>query len=75
MSNSSEFAPYFLNGRLYLTLTTIDMLVSFGLHPGLAQAALQGLDLVDHREAIAAINATFEALLEDMVQNRSGLHH
>lgn len=75
MSNSSEFAPYFLNGRLYLPLTTIDMLVSFGLHPGLAQAALQGLDLVDHREAIAAINATFEALLEDMVQNRSGLHH
>jgi hypothetical protein len=65
----SDFAPYFRNGLLYLPEKTVDLLIEAGLEKELAQAALNGLALDDHREQIGKINRVLEAALEKMEED------
>ena len=60
---ANEYAPFFRNGLLYLPEKTIDLLISAGLEPELAQAAQAGLALDDHRTQIARINHVLESVL------------
>jgi hypothetical protein len=62
----NDYAPYFRNGLLYLPEKTVDLLIEAGLEKELAQAALKGLALDDHREQIGRINRVLEAALEKM---------
>lgn len=65
----SDYAPYFRNGLLYLPEKTVDLLIEAGLDKELAQAALKGLALDDHREQIGKINRVLEAALEKMEED------
>lgn len=64
-----DFAPYFRNGRLYLPQKTIALLTDAGLNTQIASAALNGLDLVDHRDQIAHISQVLESVLATIEEN------
>jgi hypothetical protein len=69
MTSSRDYAPYFRNGLLYLPEKTVTMLIDVGLDKATAEAALHGLALDDHRELIARINASLEAVLTDIEED------
>lgn len=66
MTTYRDYAPYFRNGLLYLPEKTVTMLIDVGLDKAIAQAALQGLALDDHRDQIARISESLEAALAGM---------
>lgn len=68
-SSSSDYAPYFRNGLLYLPEKTVGLLIEAGLEKELARAALNGLALDDHRDQIGMINRVLEAALEKMEED------
>ena len=68
-STSTDFAPYFRNGLLYLPEATVDLLIEAGLESELARVALNGLALDDNRDQIARINRVLEAALERMEED------
>jgi hypothetical protein len=57
------YAPYFRHGNLYLPLKTVSLLIDVGLEPALAERALHGLALDDHREEIGIISRALEQAL------------
>jgi hypothetical protein len=70
MSQYRDYAPYYRNGRLYLTAQTVDLLTDAGLDQAVGQAALQhGLSLDEHREHIAHISQTLEYALAQMEED------
>ncbi len=69
MDEYREYAPYFRNGRLYLTEKTVVMLTETGLNKELGRAALEGLALDDHRQQIAQISAAMEQMLEQLEED------
>jgi hypothetical protein len=66
---SKDFAPYFRNGLLYLPQKTVDMLTDAGMDKGLAQAALMGLALDDHKAQIGQISRKLEEVLSTMEED------
>jgi len=69
MTAYRDYAPYFRNGLLYLPEKTVSLLVDVGLDKVIAQAALSGLALDDHRDQIARIGAALESALEQMEED------
>jgi hypothetical protein len=69
MTSARDYAPYFRNGLLYLPEKTVTLLIDVGLDKATAEAALRGLALDDHRELIARINVSLEAVLTDMEED------
>jgi hypothetical protein len=66
---SSELAPYFRDGLLYLPPKTVTLLVEAGLDNHIGQAALHGLNLNDQRQQIAIISQTLETALEQLEED------
>jgi hypothetical protein len=69
MTSYRDYATYFRNGLLYLPEKTVTLLVDVGLDKATAEAALRGLALDDHREQIALISASLEAVLTDIEED------
>lgn len=67
--NNRDYAPYFRNGLLYLPSATVELLVEAGLERPLAETALRGLALDDHKAEIAQINRVLETALAQMEED------
>ena len=65
-TDTEDFAPYFMNGLLYLPEKTVKLLVEAGLEAETGKAALDGLALDDDKATIAKINQALESLLTQM---------
>lgn len=67
MFETYDFAPYFLNGLLYVPEKTVNLLIEAGLEREIGLAALDGLSL-DEKERIGKISHTLENLLGSLAQ-------
>jgi hypothetical protein len=68
MLTTRDFAPYFMNGLLYVPEKTVEMLISAGLERETGLAALDGLSL-DEKERLAEISHALENLLTRMAHS------
>ncbi len=66
---SQDFAPFFRNGRLFLPEKTVNLLIDSGLDTQTAQAALNGLDIIEQRELIGRLNRALEMALETLEES------